>query len=220
MSSNSLQLWQYRDTEQADAEALAVVDVPQQVALAGISESQVEARVRSALQEAEQRWIEASRASDTQKRLQLQTTLQAFAYERAKYFRELEGEVVHLALAVARKILMREATLDPDLLAGLVRVALDRLSAGAVVKVYVPPTEMASWQNTNALIDSAYACEVIPDASLPEGDCRVETDRGTASFGLEGQLKEIERGLLDVLARRPPTPAMASDVLPTMAKVG
>ncbi len=57
-------------------------------------------------------------------RASLAAALAEFTLDRATYFQKVEGEVIQLALAIARKILHREAQLDPLLLAGIVRVAL------------------------------------------------------------------------------------------------
>ncbi len=51
------------------------------------------------------------------------------AHERDQYLHKVEHEVVKLALAVAARILRREAQMDPLLLTGAVRVALGQLSA-------------------------------------------------------------------------------------------
>ena len=67
-------------------------------------------------------------------REQVAAALSAFARERAAYYRRVEGEVVQLALAVARKILHREAQLDPQALAGIVRITLENLDAGTKVE--------------------------------------------------------------------------------------
>ena len=48
--------------------------------------------------------------------------------ERDRYLHAVEHEVVKLALAVAARILRREAQMDPLLLTGAVRVALGQLS--------------------------------------------------------------------------------------------
>ena len=50
--------------------------------------------------------------------------------ERQNYYRRIEGEVVELALAIARKILHREVQIDPHALAGIVRVTLEKLDTG------------------------------------------------------------------------------------------
>src|SRR5271165_4054810 len=50
------------------------------------------------------------------------SALRDFESRRDDYFRRVEPEVVRLALAIARKVLHREAQMDPLLLAGVVRV--------------------------------------------------------------------------------------------------
>src|SRR5205814_9490053 len=49
--------------------------------------------------------------------------IEKFNAERDAYFARIEPEIVQLALAIARKILHREAQMDPLLLEGSVRVA-------------------------------------------------------------------------------------------------
>jgi hypothetical protein len=52
-------------------------------------------------------------------------------------------------------------------------------------------------------MEGAPAPEVHEDAQLAAGECRMETSLGTTEAGIEAQLKEIETGLLDLLAERP-----------------
>jgi len=131
-------------------------------------------------------------------------TIEQFAAERQDYYRRIEAEVVQLALAIARKILHREAQLDQHALAGIVRVTLDKLDAGAPVTLYVHPKEAADWRHYFAYqTGGALPPEVHEDPALSPGECRVETSVGTTEVGFESQLKEIETGLLDLLAERP-----------------
>ena len=62
-----------------------------------------------------------------------------FAAQREGYFQRVESEVVQLALSIARKILHREAQIDPLLLAGIVRVALESLNDGTQVRLRANP---------------------------------------------------------------------------------
>ncbi|MGB8775088.1 MAG: FliH/SctL family protein, partial [Terriglobales bacterium] len=78
---------------------------------------------------------------------QMGEALRAFALERQNYYRRIEGEVVQLALAVARKILHREAQLDPNVLAGIVRVTLEKLDTGTKVNLHVHPQQAADWRH-------------------------------------------------------------------------
>lgn len=202
----SIESWDYRDiaaplTPSLPERPAAELPTPPQVV--GFTEEQVLARVHEALREAEQRWAEAADDKEGQRRTELLRALEAFATERSRYFQQVEGHVVQLALAIAKKILGREAELDPTLLSALVRIALDRMGAGPAVRLRLPPEEIAQWQQQLAGAVSAYEFDFVAEESLKPGECVVETDLGTASFGFDAQLKEVEQNLFDLIARRP-----------------
>jgi flagellar assembly protein FliH len=130
--------------------------------------------------------------------------LAEFTRDRAAYFQKIEAEVVHLALSIARRILHREAQVDPILLAGIVRVALEKIDGATGVRLRLHPQNTANWQRYLALhLEPADLPEIVEDPAQPPDRCTLETAMGTAEIGLEVQLKEIERGLMDLLAARP-----------------
>ncbi len=131
-----------------------------------------------------------------------------FVRERATYFQRVEAEVVGLALAIARKILHREAQVDPLLLAGVVRVGLDKVAAGTRVRLRVHPKQVATWNDFfSQQTDLQSLPELLGDPSLGLAHCVLETDLGSTDLTLESQLKEIEQGLFDLLAQRPQKPS-------------
>jgi len=123
----------------------------------------------------------------------------SFTKERKRYFAEVEGEVVKLALAIAARVLQRESVMDQTLLKGVVRVALGKLgdSSGAVLRMN--PDEEDAWQ---AEMKHA-GVEVAGDVLLERGELRLEAAGAVAELGIAAQLVEIERGFFDLLARRP-----------------
>ena len=130
--------------------------------------------------------------------------LEEFAQERHNYYRRVEGEVVQLALAIARKILHREAQIDPQVLPAIVRVTLESLDAGTQVNLRVHPQDAPDWRHFFACqMGEMPSPEVHEDAAMERGECRIETSVGATDLGLASQLKEIETGLLDLLAERP-----------------
>lgn len=147
----------------------------------------------------------AEREADAQKqRDAIAEALRQFALQRSEYFRRVEAEVVSLALAIARKILRREAQLDPLLLTGMVRVALEKMAASQNVRMRVHPSQIGAWQaffarEPNLLITP----ELSGDNALEPNQCQIETELGVTELSLEGQLKEIEQGLFDLLAQKP-----------------
>jgi flagellar assembly protein FliH len=127
-----------------------------------------------------------------------------FAKERGAYFRKVETEVVQLALSIARKVLHREAQVDPLLLAGMVRVALDQIESNTKVVLRVHPMHVA---DCRAYLAQSMEPQEVPqveeDPTLAPEGCVLQTDLGTTELGIEIQFKEIEQGLMDLLAQRP-----------------
>jgi flagellar biosynthesis/type III secretory pathway protein FliH len=202
---------QYRDAGDVALRALALVSEPSEAdpepILAGVPEEEVERRIRAArdaaIAESElrlrQRW---EREREELKR-QLAIALNGFAEERNSYFDRVESEVVHLALAIARKILQRETQLDPTLLAALVRIALDRMQSGPSVRLRTAPAEVEHWRRLGETAGGAARWEVVADDTLERGDCVVETELGKANFGFEAQLRDVEETFAQLLAHKP-----------------
>jgi flagellar assembly protein FliH len=116
--------------------------------------------------------------------------------------REAEEDVVKLSVAIARRILHRELSLDPDAVLGLVKVALGRVDAQEVHRVRANPEDapkIAAELDSLSLVEKI---EVLADSTLERGSLLFETKRGTFDASLTTQLAEIERGLTDRIQRR------------------
>ena len=121
-----------------------------------------------------------------------------FDEARQRYVQEIEPEVVRLALAVAARILRREAQMDPLLLSGAVRVALGQLAASTRVRLKVPGDDLDLWREAIALVPNpGVRPEVAAGEGMRLGDCRIETEMGSVDLGVRAQLGEIERGFFD-----------------------
>jgi flagellar assembly protein FliH len=137
-------------------------------------------------------------------RASVSEALTKFTRDRTMYFGQVESEVVQLALSIARKILHREAQLDPLLLAGIVRVALEKINGATGVVLRIHPQDAADWRRYLAThLEPSDLPEIVEDPAQPPDRCVLETTMGTANIGVEVQLKEIEQGLMDLLAARP-----------------
>ena len=118
--------------------------------------------------------------------------------ERDRFLHAVEQEVVKLALAVAARILRREAQMDPLLLTGAVRVALGQLAGSSEVRLRVPAAEADLWKETIALVPNlAMKPVVVAGEGMRLGDCVIESKVGTVDLGVRSQLGEIERGFFD-----------------------
>lgn len=203
----TLTLLRYLDADGTKPEPALSAEIPEPAPPvappSGASEEEVRARIADAVAKAQQTWSLQADAHKRRSDEQVRAALDEFAKERTAYFRKAEREIVNLVLAISRKILQREASLDPTLLGALVRTALDRMETGSTVRIRLHPEELDCWQKSGKLEGTAYECALVPDEELPPGACVVETELGVADFGYEAQFKVIEDSILQLISARP-----------------
>lgn len=136
----------------------------------------------------------------TRERKRVADLILEFEQQRKDYYSKAELELVHLALAIAAKILHREAQVDRMVVAGLVKVMMERLQQKTNVVVRVRPEDAESWRN---FFHDQTNVNIVEDFTLEPKACWLETELGIADMGLEAQLKEVEQGFFDLLAQRP-----------------
>ena len=115
---------------------------------------------------------------------------------RATMIRQTELQIVELALAVARRVVHREISLDKDLLVAIARVALDRLGESASVTVRLHPEEFDAVGGARVSEEAGNGVTFVSDPRVPRGGCRVESDMGMVEAGVDAQIQEIARALL------------------------
>ena len=164
----------------------------------GIEQGEMEGR-RAARAEVEAEM----RSTVLQERARVVNTVKEFGAARERYFQDVEQEVVKLALAIAGRVLHREAQVDPLLLAGVVRVALDKMQDRSGVVLHAAGTDVKAWEEAFASIEASERPRVVEDAKIQRGDCVLETKMGTVELGIGVQLEEIEKGFFDLLHHRP-----------------
>jgi len=203
---------QYRDmsprkARDGVADPVPVEEITRHQSPQELLEAEIAARIAreraEAADEVEQRLRKEYEQKLAAAREPIAAMISSFEEERSHYYSQVEMEIVQLALAIAAKILHREAQVDPMLLSALVRLAVERMREGSSVTVRVSPAKGESWKQYFASIPSMVRVEVTEDPQLSDQDCVLETELGSANFGLDSQLKEVERGFFDLLALRP-----------------
>jgi flagellar assembly protein FliH len=120
---------------------------------------------------------------------------------RTQMRKEAEEDLVGLSIAIARRVLRREITVDPEALRGVVRAALEKLEAREISRLWAHPSQ-AQMLAACLREAGANAVEVIADPSRELGAVVLESTRGDLDASVETQLREIERGLADRMRRR------------------
>jgi len=116
---------------------------------------------------------------------------------RGQLLRQTETDAVRLSIAIARRVLRRELTVDPSSIEGLVRAALERLQSQETCRVRMHPDFVPALRDCVERMGMENRVEVISDAAQEPGAAVFEMSRGSLNASIDSQLKEIERGLAD-----------------------
>lgn len=141
-------------------------------------------------------------ASEVQPVLErLARSIEDIAQFRPRLRREAETDMIRLSLAIARRILRRELSVDPGAMHGLILGALEKLQSQEIHRVRVHPAHVAPVDACLRQTVPGTIVEVIGDPSREPGTAVFETTRGNLDASVDCQLQEIERGLTDRLNR-------------------
>jgi|SRR5579872_2322567 len=120
---------------------------------------------------------------------------------RSSLLRQAETDAVRLSIAIARRVLRRELTVDPAALEGLVRAALEKLQSQDTCRVRMHPDYIPALHAAMERVGISGKVDVIPDNAQEPGAAVFEMIRGNLDASMDSQLREIERGLADRFQR-------------------
>src|SRR3984885_15089614 len=156
----------------------------------------------------EQGLAEGREAGRAEVRIQVERLAGMF-YDLAKPFEvldsEVEGELLTLAMALARQIVRRELKTDPTQIIGIIREAISALPVAARdVRVHLHPEDAAVGRQHLAPPESERAWSIIEDPVMARGGCQITTSTSRIDARLETRLGGILSELLGT-ERQPDT---------------
>lgn len=120
---------------------------------------------------------------------------------REKVMRESEDDLVKLAMLVARKIVLREVTLDRGILFDVVQAAISSLSERCEITIRLNPDDYILVTSGQ---DDSFQRELLTermqlksDPAILQGFCQIDSEMGTLDAGIDAQLDEIFRNMLE-----------------------
>lgn len=153
-------------------------------------------RLDAALAEAREKGLAEGREAGMKAvREELAQGLETLARQAAAERERLRGDLAALALQVVRKLLGEFG--EADKLAALATAAAREALPAAPQRIAVAPVMLASVRERLVAArqrdaDAPFAqCEVVADAALAPGQCRIETPWGSVDASLEAQLARL-----------------------------
>lgn len=162
-----------------------------------------EEQARSAgFREGEQAGARAAAAEFNAVMARMARAIEELAGLRRRFRSEAEKDIIKLTLAIAKRVLHREISIDAGALLGLVRVALEQIDVRELHRVRLHPVDAPAIERQLASAGVPDRVQVIADPALERGAAIFETSRGNLDASVATQLAEIERGFGDLLEKQ------------------
>jgi flagellar assembly protein FliH len=129
----------------------------------------------------------------------LEQAIEEIRHAKQNWLTHWEKSAVHVAAAIAGRLVRRQLPELPEVTLTLVREALELAAGSAQLRVHLNPADHEALEpQVNALVQQLAglgAAEIVADDRVSPGGCRVETGFGTIDQQFEAQLKRIEEEL-------------------------
>lgn len=136
--------------------------------------------------------IEAGRQAQASRIEYLEQLMQALTRPLADLDRQVEADLVELAIAIARQLLHGEYEIAPERVARVVRDAIGMLPAASrVVRLQLHPEDAALVRELVQLPESAGDWQIIEDPTVSRGGCLVDSETVRVDATVEGRLEAI-----------------------------
>lgn len=129
----------------------------------------------------------------------LRQAVQDVEQARQAWLAHWEGAAIHVATAIAGRIVRREITETPAFATEKLREALELAAGASHLRIRLNPADHAAMDGQADVLAKDLAplatCEITPDVNITPGGCRVETSFGFIDQQIEAQLARIEEEL-------------------------
>ncbi|MGY8771569.1 MAG: FliH/SctL family protein [Pirellulales bacterium] len=129
----------------------------------------------------------------------LKNVVDQITQAKQQWIQQWESSAIHVAVAVAEKIIHREIENRPEISQEMIRQTLSMASGCGQIKVHLNPKDIESMQRTSEMvlkeISQLAPSDIVPNENIAQGGCFVETQFGSIDNTIESQLKRIESEL-------------------------
>ena len=129
----------------------------------------------------------------------LKQAVQGIQDARHAWLSHWESGTISLAAAIAKRLIRRELSQQPEITLTLVREALELAAGSSQLRILLSPDDHAALGEQIRMLAEELSAhievEVKADAEVTPGGCRVETRFGVIDQQFEAQLQRIEEEL-------------------------
>jgi len=138
-----------------------------------------------------------------QARQQSEDLLQQAQRERLSIIGSCENIMVKMSMEIAKKIVEKELTTNPDIIIKLVKNIIDFMNTAEAYKILVNAEDFvtlaAEFGQQTIYSNMNDKNQIMADPNISRGGCIVETDLGSVDATLETRINSLEDALMDVV---------------------
>ncbi len=127
---------------------------------------------------------------------------------REETFDKIENEVVQLAIAIARKVICREVSIDKETVVCVAREALTKVDDPGKIKIKMNPSDLQFINETKYQLSNLVAdvnkVTFEGEESIQSGGCVIETELGEIDARIEKQLQAVEESFRSAMEKANP----------------
>ena len=129
----------------------------------------------------------------------IRESIAAIGFEKERWLKKWERETVHLASAIAARVIRRELLQVPEIPIDLAREALQLAMGSGRLRLLFNPTDVESMGDRAVQLANEFSnlapTDIVADESIRPGGCQVVTEFGTIDQNIDAQLQRIEEEL-------------------------
>lgn len=107
----------------------------------------------------------------------------------------MEGEILDLALDIARRVVMTQLSVEPRTIMEIAREAVELVKNRPLVNIYVNEADMefveAGRHQLLHVLPGKVELNILTDNKIQPGGCRIETEQGQVDATLETRWQEV-----------------------------
>ncbi len=124
---------------------------------------------------------------------------------KENYYTDKEKELVELVIAVARKIIHTEISLNRDVVANVVKAAINALTASEHIVIKLNPEDLKFLKEKKGEvfnnIRGVKHCGIEEDSQICCGGCIIESDNGEVDARIDEGLKALDSAMREALGK-------------------
>jgi flagellar assembly protein FliH len=133
----------------------------------------------------------------------LKQAVEKLEVEKQNFLKKSEKQLIEMALAISKKIIRKEVSVDQEIIRKIAREALQRVvnSGSEKVVMRISPRDWESIMQIHQELlfpdKSGSEIKIEKDENIQPGGCIVETERGLVNASIEHQLEQIGKALME-----------------------